>query len=125
MNTASNINTVAASHLSIMAFAGEEVDHAAMDEAEMFLGRAIQRGEWKNSGAGFESTIAGSMATEVSMSFLDKPLSDELTAEEKILLLDNASQIGREELTSCIIAMLPAELRMHASSAYDYTCSCS
>jgi hypothetical protein len=125
MNTSikSNINTIAASKLSILAFGLEhahpEARDAMMDEAEMFLKRAIEKGEW--GGTTFDATIAGQMSNELSHSFLDKPI-DELSLEERILLVDNASQIGREELTSCILAMLDPELRMYASSAYDFAC---
>ena len=81
----------------------------------------MQRFDWKTSL--FSATIAGQMANEVSMSFLDK-LIDELSVDEKILLLDDASKIGREELTSIMISFLPDDLKMYASSAYDYVCTC-
>lgn len=119
MNT--NINSALAANLSFEAFAGETFDPAKMDEAEEYLCKAIRAGEFKSDP--FAATIAGQMADEVSLGLFDKTIS-ELSTQEKILLLDKASQIGREELTSIIISFLSDDIKMHASNAMDFVCTC-
>lgn len=69
----------------------------------------------------FHETIAGQTALEVSMGLTGRPV-DDLDSLDKIILLEQAGRIGKEELIDVIISMLPVDLRMPASDAYDLVC---
>lgn len=69
----------------------------------------------------FSKTTAARIADEVSVGLTGHHI-DDLNPSGKIILLEQARRIGKEELIDVIISMLPPELRMAASDEYDRAC---
>ena len=69
----------------------------------------------------FSKTTAAQIADEISISVTGQHI-DNLDKSGKIILLEQAGQVGKEELIDVIISMLPVELRIAASDEYDRVC---
>lgn len=66
----------------------------------------------------FEQTTVSDTARELA-GRCGRNEVDEMDVYEKIRLMQHATNIGREELTCAIIAMLPVELRLAAALHYE------
>lgn len=69
----------------------------------------------------FSKTTAAQIADEISINITGQHI-DDLDPSGKIILLEQAGQVGKEELIDVIISMLPVELRIAASDEYDRVC---
>lgn len=68
----------------------------------------------------FDQTPAGLIAADTAARFFGtSQTTDELTTKQKVALLQYAAGRGHEEFLDTLISLLPAELRMAASDAYD------